>query len=1045
MQTPKIVIEDLPKLEHLSEEEMAEIFGAGPRGYRPMVEQLESREVMSASAMSNLGGTVAQFALQSNGHLEMTKGQVSTDLGLAQGLFQGKDAAGHLLAFELVNQQMDEFNGSAFAPVGGATTSALSEFQTLMIYGGEGHIQIGSYLQANVSVQTNASGATVVTFNSVTLNVGSFLSNVATNLQNVTKPLANLATTLQQPLLPQAWAASLTPLNLLKMYSSSDYQQADDVVNTINAINKLNAKNAATVTISKPFSIVIGGNSGPAFVTAPNLSGIAELVSPYTSGVSGLQISLADQQQFLNLLTGATANLFSYTLSFKMDPISLDQRLATIPISPETATELDLDLVGGLSVSGGATFGFDSSHLQSGNLAQGFYVQDANVTATATIGLAGTINEAYLAGYRLTGELTGGASATVTKKTYADSTGSIPVQLTADPVKLVFVQSTLGPEQLIGQYLTPAAAEAAKQALENGANNAGVAISNAFNSASARYAAELNGVGKTAGAMGVVLEGLYYSPQMQAQQAATIINNLETGATNALKSGAKTWQAGEKWLAGTPAAQTLGNIGANVQKDANASVNDIARVLKGLFNQQDKQTAQILSGLGKTATEIAGALHTVYTADDINAIAKVLEGINTGAADLANALYQIAPGTTPAGKLASTLWAIVNPAGANLGIAGGVNALIVANLLSSSADTVANFLLTEAKATSAQTLTAVESLLGGALDQYANQLLSTMTGTAQAWFNNVIAGYKNAIAAQNQIIGNAQGALNQAVTAALNTQYSAFTNAGNTLSSAQQSLNSSISAWQNWQNTNVANWTSYMDSLKSWAQSQLATVNLSLQDVGLGLWGGSAVSTFSSYAQNLVSGGEQVGAAVVQGIQQGVQAIGNLAWNGLTSSVQSFVNWVKGQVMPGLNNAEQQISSIINQATGQIQAFNNLLDDAENAYNQAINSAESACNNAINDAQYTFNTAKAQATATIQTLQQDLNAFSNQGASELASMKSQIASLASQARQNANTCLAIWINGPASQRPANMLQAAESEMGSFMQSALKYYFPQVSW
>ena len=77
--------------------------------FRPRLEQLESREVMTASAISNLGGTVAQFNLLANGHLQQTVAGIQTDLGVVQGLFQGQDSTGHQVVFEQLGNSLNEF------------------------------------------------------------------------------------------------------------------------------------------------------------------------------------------------------------------------------------------------------------------------------------------------------------------------------------------------------------------------------------------------------------------------------------------------------------------------------------------------------------------------------------------------------------------------------------------------------------------------------------------------------------------------------------------------------------------------------------------------------------------------------------------------------------------------------------------------------------------------------------------------------------------------------------------------------------------------
>jgi hypothetical protein len=57
------------------------------RRVRLGIEHLEAREVLSTSAVSNLGGTLVQFNLRDDGHLLMTQGAMHTDLGaVAQGL-----------------------------------------------------------------------------------------------------------------------------------------------------------------------------------------------------------------------------------------------------------------------------------------------------------------------------------------------------------------------------------------------------------------------------------------------------------------------------------------------------------------------------------------------------------------------------------------------------------------------------------------------------------------------------------------------------------------------------------------------------------------------------------------------------------------------------------------------------------------------------------------------------------------------------------------------------------------------------------------------
>ena len=78
-----------------------------PRGLT--FEPLEGRQLMATTAISNLLNVPVQFKLQSNSHLVETTGKVSTDLGVVQGLYQGKDPTGTLVAYELVNNTLKEF------------------------------------------------------------------------------------------------------------------------------------------------------------------------------------------------------------------------------------------------------------------------------------------------------------------------------------------------------------------------------------------------------------------------------------------------------------------------------------------------------------------------------------------------------------------------------------------------------------------------------------------------------------------------------------------------------------------------------------------------------------------------------------------------------------------------------------------------------------------------------------------------------------------------------------------------------------------------
>ena len=449
--------------------------------------------MMSASALSNLANVSAQFNLTPQGHVMMTQGRVQTDLGGGvQQLFQSHNAAGKEVAFEWrTNGMLAEFNGQSFINVGSANQAALDASGFLLftnndtlslasgvpgsavtllkgIQGlttdatGKSQIQIGSLVKADVDFTLNAAATSaIVRFSNVQVNVGGFLNNIITDIQSFTKPLENLANTLNSPLLPEGWATSLTPLNLLSMMGY-DTASAKSFATAVQDLNKLSASSAGWVSLGAAGNFEAEASANTAaltYLTAPDLSAVNAVLSPLTSmNIPGLTVGLGDWQQFAKMLSGAPANLFSYTLSLS-PPLSIaqfDQRLATIPVSPETGTELDLDLIGSFGLSGGATFGLDSSILQSGNLANSLYVDNANVTGNIQVGLAGTINEAYLVGYRITGELAGDPSVSLPGKVTVSQiqNGSVKAKVSGGTLQPEIVTSTLGPQQLLGELVT---------------------------------------------------------------------------------------------------------------------------------------------------------------------------------------------------------------------------------------------------------------------------------------------------------------------------------------------------------------------------------------------------------------------------------------------------------------------------------------------------------------------------------------------------------------------------------------------------------------
>jgi hypothetical protein len=467
--------------------------------FRPNFEQLEERQLLSASAVSNFGGIVAQFQLN-NQQLVETVGRTHTTLNNVQGLFQGKDSAGRQVAYDWTGGNLNEFTGSQWAKVGAADAVAqdgnggvyftqrgtlelatgvptsgavgalplLSNVQGLMTSGGQASLQIGAYFKVNVTAQVQPSGAATLTFSQVQMNIGrfaaSFLNSAIANLQAFTRPLQPLADALDKPLIP-GWGITTAWVMQQLGYdqAASDARTFAGAIRTINNLQASLSSSDAWVNLGS-FTAQVKGpaqlvtlrsvpNAGASITSQLNGS-IAAALSQLQS-IPGLKVVLNDPQQLMKLVTGENTTLFSYTLSVPHAiSVTKQQQLAAIPVSPATLTELDVLANLGVNVSGTATFGFDSSGFQSGNLANGFFIQNARLRASLTVGLSGLLNEADLAGYQMTGAVTGTITASLRG---ADGSGKLyPAQnqnggivITSPNWRFGITTKALGPQQML--------------------------------------------------------------------------------------------------------------------------------------------------------------------------------------------------------------------------------------------------------------------------------------------------------------------------------------------------------------------------------------------------------------------------------------------------------------------------------------------------------------------------------------------------------------------------------------------------------------------
>ncbi len=351
--------------------------------------------------------------------------------------------------------------------IAGATTS--TDLQNLLVDGGHATVAIGTYFKADVSVKLNGPRGTIATFSNVQMNLGqfatSFLNTAVKNLQNFTEPLQPLASALTQPLLP-GWGFSTTWLMQQLGYGDqvAAIKTFATTVQTINALpSSLSASDAwihlgsftAKVQSSMQLTTLTTSLVSAASV-ASQLSGNIATALQRLEAISGLHVAIEDPNALIRLITGETTTLFSYTFSVpKAIDVLKQQQLATIPVSPETLTEFDIYADLGVSVSGSATFGFDTSAFRSGNVADGFFVQNASLKANLTAGISGLLNEADLAGYELTGAVTGSITASLQGagsqgKVYLDQANGAGIVFSSPNLTFGLTSKLLGPTQMLG-------------------------------------------------------------------------------------------------------------------------------------------------------------------------------------------------------------------------------------------------------------------------------------------------------------------------------------------------------------------------------------------------------------------------------------------------------------------------------------------------------------------------------------------------------------------------------------------------------------------
>jgi hypothetical protein len=984
--------------------------GNQARRARPALEGLEDRQLLSASAFSNLLNVPVQFTLR-EGHLLMTRGGVQSDVAAnVQGLYQGKDVAGHQVAYERAHNVLSEFTpdrgwvslgaadqvaqlgtdavlftrgGELLLATGapGADLPLLANVHGLSASGDQASVQIGPYFKANLTVQVASSGETTLGLTNVQMNVGQFaagfLSTAITNLQAFTRPLAPLADALDKPLVP-GWGLTTTWL-LEQLGYGQAAADAKAFAGAIHAINNLPASLSATdawvnlgsltARAQGPTGLMsLGSTVNAGAGIASQLGASAEAALAELKTIPGLQVALDDPKELIKLITGENTTLFSYTLSVPHAiSVAREQQLAAIPVSPVTLTEIDLYAKLGVSLSASATFGFDTSGFRSGDLAKGFFIQNAGVTASLTAGLSGLVNEANLAGYELTGAVTGTVTASLrgangSGKLSANQLGTVSIVVSPPNWRFGVTTRALGPQQMLS------------------------------------------------------LAVQQYGPYL-------------------------------KKLVGADA-----EIAANILHGKGVGVNDIAVALGTVYGIPPDKTAGMLKKLSAGATEIAGALKKAYSTAATD-VAAILQGLQVSPDQIAGAL-QSAYQQSAAQAKQVVQW-LVNQA----------------NKLDQAANRLGQQALDTATRWYNSTVAQLESAADHSIaswNKFASGARATYDATVRSW-NNWLSSN---IAAQTKRLGSWQTSRDQTVSSWNNWLSSNLTVQNNWLSSWQNYRNQTVNYWVSWRDSNIASWAAYMDSMRSWAASNLAKVGLTLHDIGLGL-AGVRLKSFSSYVNDVKGGAQKVGDAI-QGAVHYVGSQASQAVNEAANYAKQFASSIKDQLMAALNNAQQQIRAFEDHAAGKIQEVENGLRSARNTYNQTVASLRQKANDAIHsaetglrNAQRTYDqavaslrqkahdglksaaaalaAARAQAAREIAALQQHLQSSLAQAGSQFAGMKGALPHLVSAARARGSEQLSEWAGQGPAHRPANLEQAAEAVMASFFEQSLKSRFPKVNW
>ncbi len=296
----------------------------------------------------------------------------------------------------------------------------LGTFYGLTVVEGESSVQIGSYLTAKLNAHSDANGTVTLTFSDIHFNLGQLIGNSQAKLLAKIKPLVDAAQQLTSPIkgLP-GWTHDIgldkiTPVQLLRLAGRvNEANQIETFAKTIDALQVFAAslKGDGWVELANGELTVTfaSGSSVPSSVTGKliELDVLLKQVGIDPQSVKNVlsMPALENPQQLAKLLMGQSVDLIKYTLpELTIKALKEDLPLATFP-TPIPAGCIQISLHADLSFSAKASVVFNSSGLESGDIAKGLSLQDAQLSATFNVGLSGTYWQAFVIGYRVTGKI----------------------------------------------------------------------------------------------------------------------------------------------------------------------------------------------------------------------------------------------------------------------------------------------------------------------------------------------------------------------------------------------------------------------------------------------------------------------------------------------------------------------------------------------------------------------------------------------------------------------------------------------------------------